>query len=133
MQRPGVTHNVLYPLDATFEIIKSPFIEKNYAGADHTTAYHNQPPAAVGEARHKAYHDGVRKADNVGAGDRHGGYAANAQLKADIETPKLPGVPAWHNKVGDDAYKYTARLQEPAAMDYHHYPTTNTTTALGRY
>ena len=28
MQRPRVTHNALYLLDATFEIIKSPFIEK---------------------------------------------------------------------------------------------------------
>jgi hypothetical protein len=28
MQRPGVSHNILYPLDATFEIIKLPFIKK---------------------------------------------------------------------------------------------------------
>ncbi|EMS59728.1 hypothetical protein TRIUR3_14490 [Triticum urartu] len=103
-------------------------------GADgHKPAYHHQPLAVVDEAGHKAYHDGVRKADHAGAGAR-GGYAAYAQHKADIGMPKLP---AWHNKVGDDAY--TARLQEAAdtdhrnnaAMDYHHYPTSTTT--LGRY
>ncbi|XBI24335.1 hypothetical protein VPH35_049449 [Triticum aestivum] len=74
---------------------------------------------AVDEAGHKAYHDGA-------------GYPAYTQHKTDDGTPKLPGFPAWHNKVGDDGY--TGRLQEPpAAMDYHHYPTTTTTTALGRY
>ncbi|XBI61643.1 hypothetical protein VPH35_042409 [Triticum aestivum] len=90
-------------------------------GADsHKPAYHHQPLAVVDEAGHKAYHDGMRKADHAGAG-------------ADIGMPKLP---AWHNKVGDDAY--TARLQEAAdtdhrnnaAMDYHHYP--SSTTTLGR-
>ncbi|KAI5004468.1 hypothetical protein ZWY2020_031711 [Hordeum vulgare] len=88
-----------------------------YAGADNKAAYHNQPPAAVDEAGHKAYHDG--------AGGRPGGYAAYTQHKADVEAPNLPGVPAWHN---------TARLQEPtaAAMDYHHYPTATAKTALGR-
>ncbi|KAM3197910.1 hypothetical protein ACQJBY_073165 [Aegilops geniculata] len=97
-----------------------------YDGAEHKapqTTY-QQPPNAVDEAGHKAYHD------HVGAGAR-GGYTAYAQHKADIETPKLP---AWHNKVSDDAY--TAPLQEAAAdhrnkaaTDYHH----DRTTALGRY
>ncbi|KAM3197916.1 hypothetical protein ACQJBY_073171 [Aegilops geniculata] len=102
---------------------------------DHKPAYHHQPPAAVDEAGHKAYHDGARKADHAGAGAR-GGYAAYAQHKA--EMPKLP---AWHNKVGDDAY--TTCLREAAdtdhrnnaAMDYHYYPTSTafTTSTLGRY
>uniref|UniRef100_A0A453DV74 Uncharacterized protein n=1 Tax=Aegilops tauschii subsp. strangulata TaxID=200361 RepID=A0A453DV74_AEGTS len=103
----------------------------------HKPAYHHQPPAAVDEAVHKAYHDGVRKADYAGAGAR-GGYATYAEHKADMAMPKLP---VWNNKVGDDAY--TACLQEAvdtddrnnAAMDYHHYPTSTTFTAttLGRY
>ena len=98
-----------------------------YGGADHTappTAY-QQPPAAVDEAGHK----GLSR-PRAGAGARVG-YTAYAQHKADIERPKLP---AWHNKVSDEAY--TARLQEAAAdhrnnatTDFHHYPTT----ALGRY
>ncbi|KAF7034651.1 hypothetical protein CFC21_045636 [Triticum aestivum] len=99
-----------------------------YVGADHKAPQrtYQQPPAAVDEAGHKAYHD------HAAAGAR-GGYTAytQAQHKADIETPKLP---AWHNKVSDEAY--TARLQEAAAdhrynaaTDYHHYPTI----ALGRY
>ncbi|KAM3197917.1 hypothetical protein ACQJBY_073172 [Aegilops geniculata] len=88
-----------------------------YAGADQKAAYHNRPPTAVDEAGHKAYHEGA-------------GYPAYTQHKANVGTSKLPGDPAWHNKVGDDGY--TGRLQAPAAMDYHHYPTT-TPTALGRY
>ncbi|KAF7034647.1 hypothetical protein CFC21_045632 [Triticum aestivum] len=90
-----------------------------YASADQDAAYHSRPASAVDEAGHKAYHDGA-------------GYAAYTQHKADVGTSKLPGDPAWHNKVGD--HGYTGRLQEArtAAMDYHHYPTT-TTTALGRY
>ncbi|KAF7034646.1 hypothetical protein CFC21_045631 [Triticum aestivum] len=97
----------------------------NGHAADHKL--HRQPPAAVDEAGHKAYHDG------------HSGYAAYGQHKTNIDAPKLP---AWQNKVGDDAY--TAHLQEAAAaadrmnnaaMDYHLYPTstTTTTTTLGRY
>ncbi|VAH71880.1 unnamed protein product [Triticum turgidum subsp. durum] len=103
----------------------------NGHAADHKlapqAAYHHQPPAAVDEAGHKAYHDG------------RGGYAAYGQHKTNIDALKLP---AWQNKVGDGAY--TGRLQEDsaaadhmnnAARDYHHYPTstTTTTTALGRY
>ncbi|KAI5004469.1 uncharacterized protein LOC123439282 [Hordeum vulgare subsp. vulgare] len=74
------------------------------------------PHAAVDEAGHKAYHDGARKADHVDVGA--GGYAVYPQLEAGIEAPK---VPAWHNKVGDDAYTGRLQVQEPAAMDYHHY------------
>ena len=48
MQRPGVTHNALYPLDATFEIIKLPFIGKNQGafelGSIHTTSIQKQNP-----------------------------------------------------------------------------------------
>ncbi|KAF7027425.1 hypothetical protein CFC21_039468 [Triticum aestivum] len=97
------------------------------------TNYDHQP--AVDEAGRKAHHDGAWKAEHQGAGG-HGYYIAYAPDKAH-ETPKLP---AWHNKVGDDAgYAYnTARLhqasaddKEHAAMDYHHYPTTTTT--LARY
>ncbi|VAH56320.1 hypothetical protein VPH35_042413 [Triticum aestivum] len=84
-------------------------------------AYHYQPPATVDEAGHKAYHDG--------AGGR-GGYAAYPQHKADLQAPKPP---TWQNKVGEDAYTGRLQAQEPAAMDYHHYPTINTTTTLGRY
>ncbi|VAH56317.1 hypothetical protein VPH35_042408 [Triticum aestivum] len=87
----------------------------NGHAADHNlapqAAYHHQPPAAVDEAGHKAYHD------------CRGGYAAYGQHETNIATPKPP---AWQNKVGDDAN--TARLQEAsahhmnnAAMDYHLY------------
>ncbi|KAM3346454.1 hypothetical protein ACQJBY_020805 [Aegilops geniculata] len=75
-------------------------------------AHHYQPPAAVDEAGHKAYHDG--------AGGR-GGYAAYPQHKADFEAPKLP---TWQSKVGEDVYTGRLHVQEPAAMDYP---------ALGRY
>ncbi|XP_037417362.1 uncharacterized protein LOC119280694 [Triticum dicoccoides] len=93
-----------------------------YGEADH------QP--AVNEAGRKAHHDGGPKPDHasvVAAAGGHGYYAAYAPDKAH-ETPKLP---AWHNKVVDDAgYAHnTARLRhqaapdnrEHAAVDYHHY------------
>ncbi|KAF7027420.1 hypothetical protein CFC21_039463 [Triticum aestivum] len=103
----------------------------------HKPAYHHQPPTAVDEARHKAYHDGSWKANHAGAGAR-GGYATYAQHKADTEMPKLP---TWHNKVGDDAYAACLReaadtdRRNNAAMDYHQYPTSTafSTTTLGRY
>ncbi|CAM0878803.1 unnamed protein product [Alopecurus aequalis] len=99
--------------------------------------YQPHATAIIDEAGHKAYHDGARKDHHAAAvaGD-HGGYAAYGQDKAEYDTTKLP---AWHNKVGDDAgYNYTARQHEAAAdrrenaaMSYHHYPTAANTT-LGR-
>ncbi|KAF7027422.1 hypothetical protein CFC21_039465 [Triticum aestivum] len=103
------------------------------------TAYDHQ--LALDEHGRKAHHDGGVKPDHasvVAAAGGHGYYAAYAPDKVH-DAPKLP---AWHNKVVDDAgYAHnTARLRhqaappdhrEHAAVDYHHYPTTNTT--LVRY
>ncbi|KAM3346455.1 hypothetical protein ACQJBY_020806 [Aegilops geniculata] len=111
------------------------------AAADHKTATAYDHQRALDEEGRKAHHDVARKSDHAAVVARaggHGYYAAYAADKAH-ETPKLP---AWHNKVGDDAgYAYnTARLQQAAAdhrehahaaMDYQHYPTTTTT--LVRY
>uniref|UniRef100_A0ACD5VC35 Uncharacterized protein n=1 Tax=Avena sativa TaxID=4498 RepID=A0ACD5VC35_AVESA len=115
--------------------------DEHYGGAgDHKAAppaaYHNQPHAAIlDEAGHKAYHDGARKDHHDDAGG-HGRYTSYVLDKVDYDMPKLP---AWHNKVGDDAgytYTYTALPHEAAAgsrqnaaMDYHHYPTTTASTA----
>lgn len=118
----------------------------NYNGAADLkappAAYPNQLHAAAEEeAGHKAYHDAARKdhraSANIGG---HGGYAAYVRDKAEYDTPKLP---AWHNKVGDDAgytNTYTTRLHEAAAdhkvnaaMTYQHNPTTTTSTAMIRY
>ncbi|XP_048567495.1 uncharacterized protein LOC125547747 [Triticum urartu] len=114
----------------------------NATAADHKpdAAYDHQ--RALDEQGHKAHHDVAGKPDHAavvaGAGG-HGYYAAYAPDKAH-DAPKLP---AWHNKVVDDAgYAYnTARLRHQAApdhrehahaaMDYHHYP--STTTTLVRY
>ncbi|XP_020188802.1 uncharacterized protein [Aegilops tauschii subsp. strangulata] len=110
--------------------------------ADHKTATAYDHQRALDEQGHKAHHDVAGKPDHAavvaGAGG-HGYYAAYAPDKAH-DAPKLP---AWHNKVVDDAcYAYnTARLRHQAApdhrehahaaMDYHHYP--STTTTLVRY
>jgi hypothetical protein len=74
--------------------------------ADHKAppaAYNNQQHvAAIDEAEHKAYHDGVHN-EHHSAG-RHNGYAAYVQDKAEYDAPKHL---AWHNKVRDNAgYTY---------------------------
>ncbi|KAM3197918.1 hypothetical protein ACQJBY_073173 [Aegilops geniculata] len=97
--------------------------------------YRQPPIVAIHEAGQKAYHDGAPKAEHADAGS-HGGYSY-LQEKAGSETPQK--LPAWHNKVGDDAGyygAYTPRVHEAAAaprkhaaMDCHQYPTTTTTLA----
>ena len=91
-------------------------------------AYQQPPTVVVREGRPKADHG-----DAAG----QGGYA-DWQDKAGSETPQK--LPAWQNKVGDDAgngaYTYTPRPHEAAAdhrehagMDCHQYPTTTATLA----
>uniref|UniRef100_N1QQL9 Uncharacterized protein n=1 Tax=Aegilops tauschii TaxID=37682 RepID=N1QQL9_AEGTA len=122
------------PFDVTLVLFLLPVVIRKLVVS---SRLHGGKTAVAGDG-HKAHHDVAGKPDHAavvaGAGG-HGYYAAYAPDKAH-DAPKLP---AWHNKVVDDAcYAYnTARLRHQAApdhrehahaaMDYHHYPSTTTT------